>query len=277
MYKLNNASWSIFLTLLSLLIVQAVSAQNKSYIGIKGGGNFSKTTRSEYSFNNPARFGLNPNSELGIMAHLPFSDSVSFQPEILLVKKGFKAYGVYDQANGKSNKKSYEQWENTHIEVPLLVKLAVGNQKIKFFFAAGPAISFLTSSYYNRDSIGSNVARQKYKVAYKFRQTEPKIVDSTVVNGNKEFITAYFDSITVKSIPEVSAVFATGFHYKLKNSMIIFDIRYVYGLRNQYKYLEDIRPLNFENDIPPVIQPAKLEEFNRRFSFSVSYLISLNK
>jgi len=277
LYKLNKAHWCLILALLPIFIIQAASAQDKVYLGIKAGGNLSKTTRSEYSFRNPARFGLNLNPELGMIAHIPLHDSISFQPEILLVRKGFKAYGVYNQANGKSNKKSYEQLENTHIEIPLLVKLAVGNQKIKFFFAAGPAISLLSNSYYKIDSTGSNVLRQKYKVAYKFRQTEPKVVDSTDVNGNKEFITAYFDSITVKSIPEISAVFATGFHYKLKNSMIIFDIRYVYGLRNPYRYLEDIRPISFENNISPVMQPARIEEFNRRFSFSISYLVSLNK
>lgn len=257
--------------------MQNAFSQHKAYVGIKAGSNFSKTTRSEYSFNNPARFGINPNPELGLIANIPFRDSISFQPEILLVKRGFKAFGVNDQLNGKTNKKSYEQLENTYIEVPLLIKLALGNKRIKFFFAAGPAISFLSSSSYNYDSTGSNLVRQKYKVSYKFRQTAPKIVDSVEENGSKKYINAYYDSITVKATPELSAIFATGFHYKLKKSIFIFDIRYAYGLTYQYKFLEDRRTLYFENGISPLAEPAKHEEFSRRLSFSISYLISFNK
>ena len=274
--KINKIFKIISIALLCIYLNQAASAQDKIYIGIKAGGNFSKTTRSQYSFNNPARFGLNPNPEFGILAHLPITDSLSFQPEILYVKKGFQAFEVYNLPNGQTNKQSYDQIENTHIEVPLLLKLAVGRNKVKFFFAVGPAISFLSNSYFNRDSTGSNVIRQKYSVNYKYRQTEPH-VDSIKVNGIQEYTTTYYDSITVKAIPEVSAIFASGFHYKLNNSLLIFDIRYAFGLTNPYRYLEDLRPLNFEGGNPPVLQPARHEEFSRRLSFTLSYLISLKR
>ena len=250
-------------------------------MGIKAGGNISKTTRNEYLFGNPdskssnaARFGPNINSEFGLIANYAISDSISFQPEILLVKKGYQAFGIYNDENGKTDKNSYEQWVNTHIEVPLLAKFALGNKKAKFFFAAGPSFSFWNSSYFNRDSTGGKTVREKFNVEHKFRQTVPKVLDTVFVNGKEQIRTISFDSITVKARQEISAVFATGFHYKLKNSMIIFDIRYYYGLTNLYNYLEDKRPLNFEGGVPPTKQPAKTEEYNRRFSFSVSYLFS---
>ncbi|GEO04031.1 hypothetical protein AAE02nite_16950 [Adhaeribacter aerolatus] len=282
MSSLSTSGRTIFIIFLSLFFVQAVSAQNKLYLGIKAGGNFSKITRGEHSFNstdrqtsNAARFGSNLNPEFGLVANYAFSDSLSFQPEILLVKKGYQAFGIYNQENGKADKNSYEEWVNTHIEVPLLAKIALGNKNTKFFFAVGPSFSFWNSSYYNRDSTGSKTVKEKLNVEHRFRQTVPRVLDTVTVNGKKQVRTISYDSITVKARQEISAVFATGFHYKLKNkSMLVFDFRYYYGLTNLYSYLEDKRPLNFENGVPPTKQPAKTEEFNRRFSFSVSYLFS---
>ncbi|ALI98340.1 hypothetical protein DC20_04265 [Rufibacter tibetensis] len=108
------------------------------------------------------------------------------------------------------------------------------------------------------------------------KQKTPKVIDSVEVeNGRKEAVTAIYDSITVRARQEVSAVFSTGFHYKLKNrSMLIFDIRYIYGLTLPYEFLEDKRALNIDPDNPPRKQPAMHQERNRRFSFSVSYLFS---
>jgi hypothetical protein len=276
LYKLNIAFPCILFAFLSLLVIADASAQQKVYLGLKAGGGLSKTTRSAYSFANPARFGLNPHSELGIVAQIPFNDSLSFQPEILLVKKGYQAFGLYNTANGRPNQKSYEQWENTYIEVPLLAKLAVGNRNAKFFFAAGPAFSLWTSSNYYRDSTGGNVVKEKYKVENKFLRTVPKVIDTILVNNLEKLVTASYDSITVIGNQEVSAVFATGFQYKFKKSILMFDIRYVYGLTDLYKYLEDRRPLIYEDETSPRHQPARNKEFNRRFSFSISYLFSFN-
>ncbi|MGV3585964.1 MAG: porin family protein [Adhaeribacter sp.] len=274
MFNLNTTSRAILLIFLLFIIAQDAFAQNKLYLGIKAGGNVSKTTRSEYSFSNPARFGPNLNSEFGLIANYTISDSLSFQPEILLVKKGYQAFGIYNHEDGKTDNDSYEQWVNNHIEVPLLTKFALGNNKVKFFFAAGPSFSFWNNSYYNRDSTGGKTTREKLKVEHKFRQTTPRVIDTVLVNGKKQLKTISYDSITVKARQEISAVFATGFHYKLKNSMLVFDFRYAYGLTNLYNYLEDKRPLNFEGGIPPTKQPSKTKEYNRRFSFSVSYLFS---
>ncbi|MDB5262897.1 MAG: hypothetical protein JWQ14_2178 [Adhaeribacter sp.] len=191
-----------------------------------------------------------------------------------MVKKGYQAFGIYNDKNGKANQKSYEHWVNTHIELPLLVKFSVGNKKTKFFLAAGPAFSFWNSSYFNRNATGENAVREKFKVEHKFRQTLFKQIDTVTVNGIENIIQTAFDSITVKARSEISAVFATGFHYKLKKSLIIFDIRYGYGLTPLFSYLEDKRPLNYKDGFPAENIPPKSKEFNRRFSFSVSYLFA---
>jgi len=252
-----------------------VSAQHKVYLGLKTGGSLSKTSRSEYAFPNPARFGLKPKPELGFVAHIPLNDSLSFQPELLFVKKGYQASRIYNQANGKANPNSYEEWDNTYFELPLLLKLAVGNKKAKFFFAAGPSFAYWASSDYYRDSTGNNRVREKYKVEQRFLRTKPKVIDSILVGDVKKPVTASYDSITVIANKEISAVFSTGFHYKIKKSMLIFDIRYVYGLTDIYKYLEDKRPLIYPKDLSPANRPARNKEFNRRFAFSISYLFSL--
>lgn len=252
-----------------------VSAQNKVYLGLKTGGSFSKTTRSEYAFGNAAQFGLNPKPEFGLLALIPLNDSLSFQPELLLVKKGYKASGIYDQANGRANRDSFEEWENTYIELPLLLKLAVGHNQAKFFFAAGPSFAYWNSSAYYRDSTGNKTVKEKYTVEQRFQRTVPKVIDSIEVEGIYRPVTASYDSITVIANKEISAVFSTGFHYKIRNSMLVFDIRYHYGLTDIYKYLEDKRPLIYPKGVPPSNTPPRNKEFNRRFSVSISYLFSL--
>ncbi|MHA6246444.1 porin family protein [Pontibacter sp. CAU 1760] len=271
-------SIKLSLAFMLLCVLSLASAQNKVSIGVKGGTNFSRTNQSEYyhyndairygyipgrepgNYNYPVRFDQNINRELGFVVNIG-NDSLSFQPELLFVQKGYKANGVFEGEKGKQNMKSYEQWQNTYLEVPLLIKFASGKNRLKVFVAMGPSVGFWSDSYYNRNVTGLKTEKAPYNFEDQFRYTIGALEQDTVTMEMVR-VGAGQDSVsTVENRREISAVFAGGIQYKLANrSLLVFDLRYVQGLTDLYRYNYDKRP------------PYTDKITNRRIALSLSYL-----
>ncbi len=264
--------------LLMLLLLSTASAQNKISIGVKAGTNFSRTNQSEYyqyndavrygyiperepgNYNYPVQYDQNANRELGFVMNIG-NDTLSFQPELLFVQKGYKAKGVFEGGQGRQNMNSYEQWQNSYIEVPLLVKFTAGKNRLKVFVAAGPSVGFWPDSYYNRNITGLKTEKLSYNFEDQFRYTIGALEQDTITMEMVR-VGAGLDSVTtVENRREISAVFAGGVQYKLKNrSLLVLDLRYVQGLTDLYWYNYDIRP------------PYTDKITNRRIALSLSYL-----
>jgi hypothetical protein len=81
-----------------------------------------------------SKIGLN----LGLGINVPISEIFSFQPELQFIQKGYRIkfsesdQGFSIKADGKVNL--------NYLEVPVLIKAAVGADDLKFFFAVGPSI-----------------------------------------------------------------------------------------------------------------------------------------
>ncbi|MDX5482346.1 MAG: PorT family protein [Hymenobacteraceae bacterium] len=264
--------------LLLLLLMSPVVAQRKVYLGLKTGMNFSRINQREYynyndpvryghdparepgNYNYPVRMGANPNLEMGLVMNIG-SDSLFFQPELLLVQKGYKAYGVYEDENGRQNMNSYEQWQNTYIEMPLLGKFVAGKQKASLFVAAGPSIGYWQDSYYKRNVSGVTPEKTPYDFQSQYLYTVGDAVfDST---ANKMIRINRVDSVTIKeNRKEISAVLAAGFQVKVNKNLLLFDLRYTHGFTDLFRYKHG--------------HPANTDRIsNRRLTFSFSYLFSL--
>lgn|SRR5690606_20280781 len=111
----------------------AISQDNPTRIGVKGGVNFANFRVDEVADNN-LKVGLN----LGLFAKLPIGDAFAVQPEILYSSKGSKlTYDNFIQGEGEY------RFNLNYIEVPVLAVFSLGEH---FNIHAGPYIAYLTSS-----------------------------------------------------------------------------------------------------------------------------------
>ena len=111
--------------------IQTSSAPGARF-GIKAGVNFSDVAGAESDKNIKGLTGLNA----GLMADLPFSDRLSFHPELLFSQKGAKS----TQAD-PSGASFTERERVSYLDLPLLLRLKANG----FFLEAGPQLSYLVA------------------------------------------------------------------------------------------------------------------------------------
>jgi Outer membrane protein beta-barrel domain len=107
------------------------------YWGIRGGANFAtvESLTSMTIINSPTvnlKTGLNG----GILFNIGIGKLFSIQPEINYSQQGFEITNGYDS----------ETLNNQAINIPLLLKMAVGSQKVKFFVNGGPYYGYILGS-----------------------------------------------------------------------------------------------------------------------------------
>ncbi|HEX8530411.1 MAG TPA: porin family protein [Cytophagales bacterium] len=152
------------LFLLAALAVCSCNVFAQVSLVLKAGGTFARAAVEKA---NPLTPETTPvlgfTGGLGVNFGLTKDNFLSIQPEILYVQKGFLAKGkeVVDFDIG---------YRFNYLEVPLLLKVNFGGEKMKFYVNAGPSIGYLlngrTTGRTNSKSILTSI--EDYDVPIKF-------------------------------------------------------------------------------------------------------------
>lgn len=122
----------LLLSALFLSVFALSSAQIKSSFGVKAGVNFSTLYAEDVDDKN-----MLVNINVGIVAVIPLTDFLGFQPEILYSGKGAELKYSNILVEGKA------KFNLAYIEVPLLLRM---NLSENFSVQAGPYIAYLINA-----------------------------------------------------------------------------------------------------------------------------------
>lgn len=175
----------------------------RSYIGIRGGYNLSSLDGLEEEIGAGADIKNLPGYMGGLVINLGLSKALSIQPEVLYSQQGVQIGEGDNFIKGKVNV----------VNVPLLIKVAFGSPKIKFFINAGPYIG------------------------YKLSQSSELSIGGTVTKESKEFITEY-DVIdgTKDNRFDFGAIGGAGLQFNLGGPLLVLEGRYQYGMADPQLY-----------------------------------------
>ncbi len=125
----------VIITLMAAFVLltsatNAVQAQNRARVGIKGGLNFSNLFYSDNSANTKTLAGFHA----GLFARAPIGGIVSIQPELYFTTKGAEVNYNNSFVNGTA------RFNLNYLELPLLV---VANISPLFNVHVGPYVSYL--------------------------------------------------------------------------------------------------------------------------------------
>jgi hypothetical protein len=181
--------------------------RKRSYIGIRGGYNLSTVEGIKEIF---ATSGIGtggpkdlPGYMGGLVINLGLSKAISIQPEFLYSQQGLQF------ADGPI----YLQLQQEIVNVPLLLKVAVGSPKIKFFVNAGPYIGYKIGQKSISNFTGTKVTE---------KVTIEKEFDATT--GEKD------------NIFDFGAIGGAGLQFNLGGPLIVLEGRYQYGLADPTIY-----------------------------------------
>ncbi|RIV21585.1 PorT family protein [Fibrisoma montanum] len=171
----------IYCIALFILVINATGvAQNYTAISLRAGGgvassSFPNSVTSVGGQQSALKFSSVYSYMVGVGVNLPLGGRVSFQPEVMYIRKGY-AY-TYTESGDFYRERYYFNC----IEVPLLLKAAFAKDRFRAFVFAGPSVSYaLNARYTTKLSSGGSQTTESGKVV--FSDGEP--------SGN----TYYFDT-----------------------------------------------------------------------------------
>ncbi len=195
-------SFFCFLGLLAGFVGSATAQQGPATrqlapsFGLKAGFNLSNivlASPSDFDFKSRASFNA------GVMANLPFSDLLSFHPELLYSQKGNKL-SANTEYNGLPITLTGSQRLH-YLDLPLLLRLQTNG----LFFEAGPQLGYLLGVKQQAEIAGPGL--------------DPQRASNTDTNGFRRFDVGY----------------VVGVGYQLPQGLE-FGLRYNGGITNLNKY-----------------------------------------
>ncbi len=135
-----------------IALIAAVSASAQTIIP-KAGMTLS-TLDAETFASNPGDFDSYKNItgfSVGVGYRIGFGDLISLQPELLFIQKGWKNEYGYDDGVDYYRYQYTETVKLNYLELPILVRIALGPEKFKFHINAGPSVGFGINGEYNQD------------------------------------------------------------------------------------------------------------------------------
>lgn len=152
----------------------------------------------------------------GVAFNSPVTNVLSFQPELLLIKKG---YGV-DESDGNvhiAKNVSFNQ-----IEVPLMFKYTLSASIFRFFFNFGPSVGYYLDGKYSETRSTDTRSREG---SFQFRDGE------MIRRGDSNF---FAERVAVNRF-DFGLQFGGGLGLKLGAGTLLFEARYGHGLTNLYQ------------------------------------------
>jgi hypothetical protein len=178
----------------------------RSYIGIRGGYNLASAEGLDADLGAGAKLTNLAGYMGGIVINIGVSKAFSIQPEILYSQQGVQA----DFSDG------YGKLKQTLVNVPLLLKVAFGSPKIKFFINAGPYIGYKLSQSSEISALGE------------------------VTKTDVEFVKEY-DSDGIKdNLFDFGGIGGAGLQFGLGRALLTLEGRYQYGMADPSLYKDGI-------------------------------------
>lgn len=183
--------------------------RTRSYIGIRGGYNLATVDGLEVDAGVGVPIKNTAGYMGGIVLNLGLSKALSIQPEILYSQQGVQV--------GEGD--TYVKGKVDIVNVPLLIKVALGSPKIKFFVNAGPYIGYKISQS-SEISLGGSITKEK-----------EDFVKDYDINGTKD------------NMFDFGAIGGAGLQFSLGGPLLVLEGRYQYGMADPLLY-KDGKPSN---------------------------------
>ncbi|WKZ60264.1 MAG: porin family protein [Cyclobacteriaceae bacterium] len=138
--------------LVVIALIMAVTASAQTIIP-KAGMTLS-TLDAETFASNPGDFDSYKNVtgfSVGVGYRIGFGDLISLQPELLFIQKGWKNEYGYDDGFGYTETYT-ETAKLNYIELPILLRIALGPDKFKFHINVGPSVGYGINGKYDYES-----------------------------------------------------------------------------------------------------------------------------
>ena len=176
--------------------------RTRSYIGIRGGYNLATVDGLEAD----AGVGVPIKNTVGYMGgivlNLGLSKALSIQPEVLYSQQGVQV--------GEGD--TYVKGKVDIVNVPLLIKVALGSPKIKFFVNAG--------SY----------------IGYKISQSSEISLGGSITKEKQDFVKDYDIDGTKDNMFDFGAIGGAGLQFSLGGPLLVLEGRYQYGMADPLLY-----------------------------------------
>lgn len=177
----------------------SVRAQSLS-VGVRGGMNLANVAvEDEDDVELDNRSGL----DIGLLLNIGISESFSIQPEIHYMQKGYR-FELEEEFFGEVITIDQDVLLN-YLEVPILAKLALGNETVQLMINAGPSLGYALNG-----KVESEIFGEKEEEDIDFSDDE-----------NEDFNRLDF-----------SMLFGLGLGFNTGPATIFVDARYLLGLRS---------------------------------------------
>lgn len=129
-----------------LFALTSTVASAQFSLGLRAGFNWANISESQAIDNLTPDFKYIDNYNYALVAEIPVTENIAFQPELALIKKGFalnegldiNLLGI-DIPLGASAESRF-----SYVEVPLLAKFKTGGEYISAYAIAGPTVGYAT-------------------------------------------------------------------------------------------------------------------------------------
>ncbi|MEO9802870.1 MAG: porin family protein [Reichenbachiella sp.] len=142
----------IFLVFLGITLSNGANAQRKTYLGVKGGYNLSKAYFFHSFFGSDIVTGFESGFQGGIIAMNYLRNHVGLQAELLYSQKGWRQ----KFSNGEPDFVT----ELSYVELPLLVNIYSGKDRLHFFANGGCFVEYLVNV--KQSATPSDVSGQEF-------------------------------------------------------------------------------------------------------------------
>ncbi len=200
----------LFAALLTLSFQQIATAQIA--IGLKTGGNFATVGVTDFLDQVTPDFKYAPGFTAGVVSEINFGRYFALQPELNFVQKGFRwdeSIGV-PIGNVEIPIGAEATLRTNYLEMPVLAKLKLGNERVQGYIAAGPALGYALN--------GQLITRPRV-----FIEFDPIKTDLNLDNLDYERF-------------EVSAVGVAGVQFNFNGVKLFADARYTHGFTELYNF-----------------------------------------
>lgn len=200
----------LFAALLTLFFQQFATAQIA--VGVKTGGAFATVGVTDFLDQVTPDFKYAPGFTAGVVSEINFGRYFALQPELNFVQKGFRwdeSYGV-PIGNVEIPIGARATIRTNYLEMPVLAKLKLGNERVQGYLAAGPALGYALN--------GQLITRPQVFIAF-----DPIKTDLNLDNLNYERW-------------EVSAVGVAGVQFNFNGLKLFADARYTHGFTELYNF-----------------------------------------
>jgi hypothetical protein len=199
------------ITLVAMAIMTSTFVYSQVSIGLKGGLSITDAQAELYidAINEaPQSF---TSFLVGITSEVDIHSNLSFQPELLYIKRGFniKEGTTFDLGGIDIPIGAKATTNINYLEVPLLAKVKYGNKKTKAYGIIGPSIGYATS------------ARIQPKATFILDFNLPTID----INLNDE----------IYNRTQLSGIIGAGLERNIQNGKLFVDARYNHSFTNMIK------------------------------------------